>query len=168
MHPADDTPTAAEGGSRLEIQFSASPARLADLRKAVRSGLAGRVSAEDLDDLILALNEAATNAVLHGSGRGHAVEVAVRVSKGWAEITILDRGRVQRPSRAWDDDRQEGDSTPASGRGLWLMGRLVDEVRLERLHPHGTRVTLRRRVDVPTADGGRKAGERSASGPKTT
>ncbi len=99
---------------------------------------------------MLALNEAATNAVLHGSGRGHAVEVAARVSGGWAEITILDRGHVQRPSRAWDDeDRADGDTAPASGRGLWLMGRLVDEVRLERIHPHGTRVTLRRRVGVP-------------------
>lgn len=145
----------AEGGPSLEIQFSASPARLADLRKAVRSGLAGRVSGDDLEDLILALNEAATNAVLHGSGRGHAVEVAVRLNGGWAEITILDRGLVQRPSRAWDDDHSDDESAPASGRGLWLMGSLVDEVRLERIHPHGTRVTLRRRVEVPAAEGGR-------------
>jgi anti-sigma regulatory factor (Ser/Thr protein kinase) len=129
----------------------------------VRSGLEGRVSDEDLDDLVLALNEAATNAVLHGSGRGHAVEVAVRISGGWAEITILDRGHVQRPSRAWDDeDRADGDAAPASGRGLWLMGRLVDEVRLERIHPHGTRVTLRRRVGVPAE---RKPGNQSATGP---
>jgi anti-sigma regulatory factor (Ser/Thr protein kinase) len=137
------------------------------VRKAVRSGLLGRVSAEDLDDLILALNEAATNAVLHGSGRGHAVEVAVRVSGGWAEITVLDRGRVQRPSRAWDDDGTGGDSAPVTGRGLWLMGRLVDEVRLERIHPHGTRITLRRRVDAPAAQGGHKAGDRPPSGPVT-
>jgi anti-sigma regulatory factor (Ser/Thr protein kinase) len=129
----------------------------------VRSGLAGRVSDDDLDDLVLALNEAATNAVLHGSGRGHAVEVAVRVHAGWAEMTIVDRGRVQRPSRAWDDeDHPEGDNAPASGRGLWLMGRLVDEVRLERIHPHGTRVTLRRRVGVPTAEG--QAGDQPAAG----
>jgi hypothetical protein len=42
------------------------------------------------------------------------------------------------------------------------MGRLVDEVRLERIHPHGTRVTLRRRVGVPTAEG--KAGDQPAAG----
>lgn len=102
--------------------------------------------------------------MLHGSGRGHAVEVAVRLNGGWAEITILDRGLVQRPSRAWDDDQVEGETTPASGRGLWLMGRLVDEVRLERLHPHGTRVTLRRRVGVPAAKGGR-ARDGPAGGP---
>ena len=31
----------------------------------------------------------------------------------------------------------------AGGRGLWLLGRLVDEVRIERVRL-GTRVTLRR------------------------
>jgi anti-sigma regulatory factor (Ser/Thr protein kinase) len=128
----------------------------------VRSGLIGRVSDEDLDDLVLALNEAATNAVLHGSGRGNAVEVTVRVSGGWAEITVVDRGRVQRPSRVWDDDdRSEGGEQP-SGRGLWLMGRLVDEVRLERIHPHGTRVTLRRRVGAPAAR--KRVGNQPAAG----
>jgi anti-sigma regulatory factor (Ser/Thr protein kinase) len=136
---------------------------LGDLRKAVRSGLAGRVSDEDLDDLVLALNEAATNAVLHGSGRGHAVEVTVRVTGGWAEITVVDRGRVQRPSRAWDEDRSDEEGTPVGGRGLWLMGRLVDEVRLERIHPHGTRVTLRRRIHVPAREG--TAGADAASRP---
>ena len=134
---------------------------MADLRKAVRSGLTGRVSDEDLDDLVLALNEAATNAVLHGSGGGHAVEVAVRVKGGWAEITVVDRGRVQRPSRVWDDDDRAEGGTPATGRGLWLMGRLVDEVRLERIHPHGTRVTLRRRVGAPAAR--KKAGRQPAT-----
>jgi hypothetical protein len=42
------------------------------------------------------------------------------------------------------------------------MGRLVDEVRLERIHPYGTRVTLRRRVGVPAE---RKGGNQSANGP---
>lgn len=113
----------------------------------MRSGLAGRVADDELDDLVLALNEAATNAVLHGSGRGNAVEVAVRVSGGWAEMTVLNRGPAPRPSRGWyDEDRSGTDCAPVSGRGLWLMGCLVDELRLERVHPHGTRVTLRRRV----------------------
>jgi anti-sigma regulatory factor (Ser/Thr protein kinase) len=93
------------------------------------------------------------------------VEVAVRLSAGWAEITILDRGHVQRPSRAWDD-RSDSEGTPASGRGLWLMGRLVDEVKLERIHPHGTRITLRRRVSVPSPEG-KQPRDRPTSGPVT-
>jgi anti-sigma regulatory factor (Ser/Thr protein kinase) len=128
-------------------------------------GLAGRVRDDDLDDLVLALNEAATNAVLHGSGGGHPVEVVVHVSDGWAEMTVLDRGPVQRPPRGWYDDEAEAESAPVTGRGLWLMGRLVDEVRIERIHPQGTRVTLRRRVGARVASG--RTGNGTAGDPRT-
>ena len=37
------------------------------------------------------------------------------------------------------------DELRAGGRGLWLLGRLVDEVRIERVRL-GTRVTLRRAI----------------------
>jgi anti-sigma regulatory factor (Ser/Thr protein kinase) len=140
----------------VELEFPASPAHLSEVRRAVRAGLHGRVSDKDLDDLLLALNEATTNAVLHGSGGGR-VEVSVRLDEGWAEMTVIDRGPERQPSsreREGDDgvdpdDGDEGDTTAAiSGRGLWLMGRLVDEVRLEQGKP-GTRVTLRRRLSDP-------------------
>lgn len=134
----------------MEIQFPASPARLGDLRQMVRSGLRGQIRDDDLDDLLLALHEATTNAVLHGSEGGSAVDVVVRVEDGWAEATVLDRGLSLPTTPDRDDQEQpsEGDEPSLSGRGLWLMGRLVDEVRLERLAPRGTRVTLRRRVHV--------------------
>jgi anti-sigma regulatory factor (Ser/Thr protein kinase) len=137
-------------GSDVEMQFPASPARLADMRRTVRAGLRDRVLDEDLDDLLLALHEATTNAVLHGSDGGGAVDVAVRVADGWAEATVLDRGQAEPSAPDWDDERDapERDNPQLSGRGLWLMGRLVDEVRLERVAPRGTKVTLRRRVQV--------------------
>ena len=50
----------------MEVSVPASPSRLAGLRRAVRADLRG-VSDEVADDVVLALNEAATNAVLHGS-----------------------------------------------------------------------------------------------------
>lgn len=147
----------------MELEFPATPAHLGEVRRAVRAGLHGRVLDQDLDDLLLALNEATTNAVLHGSGGGR-VEVTVRLDQGWAEMTVLDRGPDDRHTAAsredggegvdpadavHPDDGDEGDATTAiSGRGLWLMGRLVDEVRLEQVKP-GTRVTLRRRLSDP-------------------
>jgi anti-sigma regulatory factor (Ser/Thr protein kinase) len=158
----------------LELEFPASPAHLSEVRKAVRAGLLGRVPDRDLDDLLLALNEATTNAVLHGSGGGR-VEVSVRVDQGWVEMTVLDRGpdeghgpswrldgedwanpndRVGPNDRVDPDDGDEGDAAAAiSGRGLWLMGRLVDEVRLEQVRP-GTRITLRRRLSNPGMERG--------------
>ena len=132
----------------MEIQFPASPARLGDLRQTVRSGLRGQIRDDDLDDLLLALHEATTNAVLHGSEGGSAVDVVVRVEDGWAEAIVLDRGSSQpaNPDRYDEEQPSASDEPSLSGRGLWLIGRLVDEVRLERVDPRGTRVTLRRRV----------------------
>jgi anti-sigma regulatory factor (Ser/Thr protein kinase) len=132
----------------VEIQFPASPARLGDLRRMVRSGLRGQIRDDELDDLLLALHEATTNAVLHGSDGEGAVDVVVRVQDGWAEATVVDRGSSRPAALDWDDqeNRPEHEGPPLSGRGLWLMGRLVDEVRLERVAPRGTRITLRRRV----------------------
>jgi anti-sigma regulatory factor (Ser/Thr protein kinase) len=141
----------------VEFEFPASPAHLGEVRRAVRAGLHGRVSEEDLDDLLLALNEATTNAVLHGSG-GSRVEVSVRLAEGWAEMTVVDRGQ-QRPEPAWrgdeaDDEADDEDApTAISGRGLWLMSRLVDEVRLEQVK-QGTRVTLRHRLSDPDLENG--------------
>jgi anti-sigma regulatory factor (Ser/Thr protein kinase) len=137
-------------GSNVEIQFPASPARLGDLRQTVRSGLRGQIRDDDLDDLLLALHEATTNAVLHGSEGGSAVDVAVHLEDGWAEATVLDRGSSQSANPDRDEEEQlSGSEEPLlSGRGLWLMGRLVDEVRLERVAPRGTRVTLRRRIRI--------------------
>ncbi len=129
----------------VELSFPASPAHLADLRRSVRAGLRGVVPERDLDDLLVALNEAATNAMLYGSGGGHPVEVAVRVQGDWAEVRVLDRG----PPARGHDRGTEPEATHHGGRGLWLMGGLVDEVRLERVD-RGTRITLRRRIGVRT------------------
>jgi len=126
------------------MSFPASPAHLGDLRQSVRAGLRGVIPDRDLDDILLAVNEAATNAMLYGSGGGDPVEVMIRVRGGWAEVSVLDRGP---PPRAGEDhDRGvEPDMARYGGRGLWLIGRLVDEVRLERVEL-GTRITLRRRI----------------------
>ena len=52
---------------------------------------------------------------------------------------MLDHGRQPPPGLPAASDTE----LRAGGRGLWLPGRLVDEVRLERVGL-GTRVTLRR------------------------
>lgn len=110
----------------------------------MRAGLCGMLPERDLEDVLLAVNEAATNAMLYGSGGGHPVEVTVRLRDGWIEASVLDRGP---PLRVVGDsgDRTDPEAAHVGGRGLWLIGRLVDEVRLERVDL-GTRITLRRRI----------------------
>jgi serine/threonine-protein kinase RsbW len=125
----------------MELSIPASPSRLAELRRTARGYLRG-VSDEVADDLVLALHEAATNAVLYGSRGGQPIQVGVHVNHDWVEATVLDHGPEPpaSPPAAADTDQLRG-----GGRGLWLLRRLVDEVRLERVK-RGTRVTLRRAI----------------------
>ena len=123
----------------MELSIPASPSRLAGLRRAVRADLRG-VSAVVADDVVLALHEVATNAVLHGSSGGQPIQVVVHITNDWVEASVLDHGPQPPPGLSTETDTDE---LRAGGRGLWLLGRLVDEVRIERVRL-GTRVTLRR------------------------
>jgi serine/threonine-protein kinase RsbW len=100
------------------------------------------VSDEVADDVVLALSEAATNAVLHGSSGGQPIQVVVHVNDDWVEASVLDHGPQPPAGLPAESDT---DGLRAGGRGLWLLRRLVDEVRLERVKL-GTRVTLRRAI----------------------
>ncbi len=125
----------------MELSVPASPSRLAVLRRAARAYLRG-LSDEVADDVVLALHEVATNAVLHGSRDGQPIQVVVHVNDGWVEASVLDHGPQAPAGLPADADPGE---LRAFGRGLWLLRRLVDEVRLERVK-RGTRVTLRRAI----------------------
>jgi anti-sigma regulatory factor (Ser/Thr protein kinase) len=129
----------------MELSIPAAPAQLAAVRRAARSELHG-VAVEAADDVVLALHEAASNAVLHGSGAGRAVEVVLRVTEQCIEASVLDHGPDPPAQAPADLDAAE---LSAHGRGLWLLRGLVDEVRIERVR-HGTRVTLRRQLGPPS------------------
>jgi len=128
----------------VELTISASPFQLAGLRRAARDAL-GELPTEVADELLLALDEAATNAILHGSGGGDPIQVAVRVGDAWVEASVLDHGPTKPPRPVSSSDRRSG-----GGWGLWLLGCLVDQVRLEPVEG-GTRVTLRRRIRPQSA-----------------
>ncbi|MGZ4150786.1 MAG: SpoIIE family protein phosphatase, partial [Actinomycetota bacterium] len=88
---------------------------------------------DDVDAAVLALNEAAANAIEHGASGGEVV-VAIEVRGEDLEMRVHDRGR-------WQERPSAGDR----GRGLLLMRALMDDVQVERADG-GTTVTLRRRV----------------------
>jgi anti-sigma regulatory factor (Ser/Thr protein kinase) len=127
----------------MELTIPATPAQLAGVRQAARHALC-EVPPQTADELVLALNEAATNAILHGSRGGDPVQVAVWVRGGWIEATVVDHGPAQPPHPPPTTDRLS-----SRGRGLWLLRCLVDEVRVERA-ALGTRVTLRRQIRSPS------------------
>ena len=125
----------------LNLTLPPTSSCLPDLRRSVARLLEG-VDEEVLADVLLALDEAVSNAVRHGSRAGDPVLVSVQADGEWIEMTVHDRGPTPRLPRL------PADPPPAlqtGGRGLWLILQLVDEVRLQRIGA-GTRLTMRRRV----------------------
>ena len=114
---------------------------LPDLRRAV-PGTLGDVSEDIVADVLLALDEAVSNAVRHGSGAGEPVMVTVESDGEWIEMSVRDGGPTPRLPRL---PAEPPPVLHTGGRGLWLILQLVDEVRLQRVGT-GTRLTMRRRT----------------------
>jgi len=140
----------------MHLNISPSSAHLAEVRRAARLVLRA-LPADIAHDLLLALDEAVSNAVEHGSAGGGPVEVCIEYSEGWVELRVLDRG----PTRAVPALPADPPSPMAlGGRGLWLISQLSDEVRVEPAGL-GTLLAIRRRTGAtgarPSHSGGRPA-----------
>ncbi len=99
-----------------------------------REARAGRLKAARAAELVIAVNEIATNSVRHGGGRG-----TLRI---WHEPSavvceIRDKGRFDEPLA----DRERPTNDPAAPRGLWLANHLCDLVQIRTLQD-GTAVRL--------------------------
>jgi anti-sigma regulatory factor (Ser/Thr protein kinase) len=127
LHPdaivaAYNQPLPEPGPNAIVIAFDATT--LVSLRRfvaahAIRAGLVRRRVA----DLELAVNELATNAIIHGAGRG---EVRIWPAEGRLVCEVRDQGRAR--------TRLAGRVPPAvdgvSGRGLVLVNYVADLVRV--------------------------------------
>jgi anti-sigma regulatory factor (Ser/Thr protein kinase) len=125
---------------RREHSISADLARLKEARDfaegaAVELGL----SSEGCYQVKLAVSEAVTNAIQHGSSSPDApVRISISEEPGAMVVEVLDTGRfVPRVTRRGD--------MPESGRGLEFMRLVMDDVEL---HPgnQGTRLRLVKRL----------------------
>jgi anti-sigma regulatory factor (Ser/Thr protein kinase) len=131
--------------SRFVDAFHATPAGLARSRRRLRDWLAGlEIPAGTLIDAVLAISEAAGNAMEHGSGNDPQQVVSVEVSLAGEDNALLavvgDHGR-------WDADPTAG-AARGRGRGLGIMDRLASELHVRRSRV-GSTVTLR--FDLPAA-----------------
>jgi serine/threonine-protein kinase RsbW len=125
----------------VNLTLPPSSSYLPDLRRSVAGSLAG-VDERVLADVLLALDEAVSNAIRHGSRGGDPVQVSVERDGEWVEMTVRDAGPTPRLPRL---PAEPPPVLQTGGRGLWLILQLVDEVRLQRVDG-GTRLTMRRRV----------------------
>ena len=126
---------------RVNLTLAPTSSSLPDLRRAVARTLGG-VDGELVADVLLALDEAVSNAIRHGSRGGEQVLVTVESDDEWVEMTVRDGGPTPRLPHL---PAEPPPVLQTGGRGLWLILQLVDEVRLQRIED-GTRLTMRRRV----------------------
>ena len=105
-------------------EFAAVAASLAHFRKVVAAcaQAAGGTPAM-VYDAVLAANEAATNAIVHGYDGGSAdasIELRATREPGWLQLVVADKGSGFRPRR----------HSPGFGLGLALIAQLADELQL--------------------------------------
>lgn len=122
----------------FHLSVAADPRWLSALRHAMARWLVHvGADAYEQQDLILAVSEATTNAMVHAYGaRPGMVEVEAQAERGAVEITVRDHGNW-RPQGATE-----------GGRGLILMQALVDSCEVE-TGRQGTEVRMRRRLGQP-------------------
>lgn len=125
----------------LELDVPADPQVVHDLRARFDEFVQPcGLSQDDREGLKVALSEACSNAVCHGSPRGNwnRVHVRYRLEEDCLTIEVADEGRGFHPDRIALPEFEEW---KPSGRGLFLMQALMDDVQFERT-PMGTRVRL--------------------------
>jgi anti-sigma regulatory factor (Ser/Thr protein kinase) len=124
----------------LNIRLPAVPASLAVIRAHLRTWLpTAAVNPCTAADVLLAVGEAATNAVEHaggGTARNVELEVTVRATDTGLALTVRDNGRWHAPQPSSPGHR---------GYGRRLMSALVDHVTITPT-PQGTTVEMRKEL----------------------
>lgn len=106
------------GASDVDLAFAA--AELPGLRRRVAAAAtAAGLDGDRVDDLVLAVNELATNSVEHGPGSGR---LRLWVARGSVTAEVADGGRMDVPFPGLVRPSASG----ARGRGLWLASELTD------------------------------------------
>jgi anti-sigma regulatory factor (Ser/Thr protein kinase) len=124
----------------LRIRLPAVPASLAVVRDRLRSWLpSAAVSASAAAEVLLAVGEAASNAVEHavrGTADNVVLEVTARATGTALALTVKDNGRWHAPPSSPRNHR---------GHGSRLMRALVDTVTITPT-PQGTTVEMRKEL----------------------
>lgn len=142
VDPTDVITRSARGRSGREQRvFRATPASTRGIRGFVRDALQAACARDEvIADFQLVVSELAANAIEHGTGDDVVVEVDA-TRPAWWEVTVSSTSAGTRlgPARDWTIAGADA----GSGRGLGIVRRLMDDVRVER---RGDRLSVRCRV----------------------
>jgi serine/threonine-protein kinase RsbW len=106
------------------------------------------LSEDERFHVTMAVREAAVNAVLHGNEYDATREIAVGLENTGKSLvfTIADEGRGFNPESLPDPLAPEN-LLRGTGRGIFLIRSLMDEVHFRQLHP-GTELTLVKHLEA--------------------
>jgi serine/threonine-protein kinase RsbW len=108
------------------------------------------LSEDERFHVTMAVREAAVNAVLHGNEYDSTREIAVGLENTGKSLvfTIADEGKGFNPETLPDPLAPEN-LLRGTGRGIFLIRSLMDEVHFRQLHP-GTELTLVKHLEAAT------------------
>ena len=115
---------------------------------------------KDSGGIALAVREAVANAIKHGNRADPSKQVEVEVAVGdtEVEIKVTDQGSGFDPRKVKDPLAPENLMRP-NGRGLFFMHNFMDEIDYTFLAEGGTRVTLRKRLELPDEETNKEMSE---------
>ena len=136
--------------TRRTLRIPAELERIADVRRLVRD-VAGACNAPQpcMDDLVQAVDEAATNVILHGyRGRPGWLDVAAERVGDTIVITIEDEAPVMDPTLVPEPDLSiPPDRRKPGGMGIHLMRMATDRLEHAPRPGGGNILTMARRLD---------------------
>jgi serine/threonine-protein kinase RsbW len=102
---------------------------------------------DDQHRISMAFRECMVNAVVHGNRYNKNKQVTVHAERTGDELMM----RVRDEGEGFEmnevpDPLDTNNLLRHSGRGLFLMGAFMDEMKVHKVEPNGTEVTMRKRV----------------------
>lgn len=125
--------------------WPADPVQLTVIRHQLADWLAPlRLTEQETADVVLAVDEAVSNAVEHAYGPGESgqVELTLWTEPGTLSIEIVDHGQWRTPAA---DAQVVPETAPQASRGIGLMNTMVESV-LIHFDDRGSRVLLRQHI----------------------
>lgn len=98
---------------------------------------------DDQHRIGMAVRECMVNAVVHGNqySRNKQVQVKISAGDGRFSVSITDQGAGFEVQEV-PDPLHDNNLLRHSGRGLFLMGAFMDDMKIRKVEPAGTEVTL--------------------------
>ena len=147
-----------EPAAAATLTVPAELVQLAEVRRFVRTAAAAAgASDEEVDDLVQAADECATNAIVHGyRGSAGSIEVQVADRGDGVAVSLRDAAPTFDPTGVPTPDVDAPlERRRPGGMGVHLMRELTDEFVHRPLSPQGNEVTMVKRLGRETGGRGR-------------